>query len=78
MMHGDSPALALRAGSKGYSFATWLRLETVERAPTRAGRALFTLLCRSGGAARGVAAFVRGTAHDSLARVMHERRPQLA
>jgi len=68
MMHGDSPALALRAGSKGYSFATWLRMETVERA----------LLCRSGGAARGVAAFVRGTAHDSLARVMHERRPQLA
>lgn len=47
-------------GGKGYSFMAWLRLEAVERAPHRAGRALFTLLSRSGGVVRGVAAAVRG------------------
>lgn len=47
-------------GGKGYSFMAWLRLEAVERAPHRAGRALFTLLARSGGAVRGVAAAIRG------------------
>ncbi|KAK9836952.1 hypothetical protein WJX81_002248 [Elliptochloris bilobata] len=47
-------------GGKGYSFMAWLRLEAVERAPHRAGRALFSLLCRSGGPVRGVAAAVRG------------------
>ena len=38
----------------------WLRLEAVKRGPHRAGRALFTLLSRSGGAVRGVAAAIRG------------------
>ena len=59
-IHVKIPNSGACTGGKGYSFMAWLRLEAVERAPHRAGRALFTLLCRSGGAVRGVAAAFRG------------------
>ncbi len=56
---------ALSAGSKGYSFATWLRLDSVDDgkdAKSGGGRALYTLLWRSPSeaGARGVAAAFKG------------------
>ena len=50
----------MHAGSKGYSFATWMRLEDVDGQHGTAGRALFTLLHRTDDATKGVAAAVKG------------------
>lgn len=49
------------AGGKGYSFATWLRLEDVDAQAGTAGRALYTLLLRSpDGPTKGVTAAFKG------------------
>ncbi|KAK9905588.1 hypothetical protein WJX75_002584 [Coccomyxa subellipsoidea] len=48
-------------GSKGYSFATWLRLEDADAQPGTAGRALFTLLHKTTEATRGVSAAFKGS-----------------
>lgn len=51
------------AGSKGYSFATWMRLESVDSKSTSAGRSLFTLLHKTSDGTRGVSAAIKGAAH---------------
>ena len=59
-MHGFLIVKRCYSGSKGYSFATWLRLEDADAQPGTAGRALFTLLHKTTEATRGVSAAFKG------------------
>lgn len=49
------------AGGKGFSFATWLRLEDATFQPGTSGRSLFNLIHRSPEEVRGVSAAMKGT-----------------
>ena len=61
-------SVCCRLPTRGYTFATWLRVDDVLLADATAGRSLFTLLWRStsgDNAARGVSAALKGElAHD--------------
>ena len=48
------------AGGKGFSFATWLRLEDATFQPGTAGRSLFNLIHRSTEEVRGLSAAMKG------------------
>ena len=48
------------AGGKGFSFATWLRLEDASFQPGTAGRSLFSLIHRSTEEVRGLSAAMKG------------------
>lgn len=49
------------AGSKGYTFAVWLRLETVQKGLAAGGRSLYSLLVRSrDSSVKGIAAAFKG------------------
>ena len=48
------------AGNKGYTFATWLRLERMVFDPTTAGQSIFCFLSRIQGTAKGMAAALQG------------------
>ena len=47
---------------RGYSFATWLRLEDLKHDPAEAGRAVFALLSRSVDATKGIVVAMKGGA----------------
>ncbi len=45
---------------RGYSFATWLRLEDLKHDPQEAGRAVFALLSRSVESTKGIVVAMKG------------------
>jgi hypothetical protein len=50
----------LRWSSRGYTFATWLRIESPSGEAVPLERTLFSFLHRSSGLARGAAAWIKG------------------
>lgn len=46
--------------TRGYSFATWLRLEDLKHDPAEAGRAVFALLSRSVDSTKGIVVAMKG------------------
>ena len=54
------------AGNKGYTFATWLRLERMVFDPTTAGQSIFCFLSRVQGTAKGMAAALQGLSPQLL------------
>ena len=57
----QSENLACCAGGKGFSFATWLRLEDATCQPGTCGRSLFNLIHRSPEEVRGLSVAMKGT-----------------
>ena len=50
----------MRADSKGYTFAVWLRLEDVGKASAPGGRSLYSLLSTMSEGAKGFSAAFKG------------------
>ncbi len=60
------------AGGKGFSFATWLRLEDATFQPGTCGRSLFNLIHRSPEEVRGLSVAMKGVLSP------HVRNPEQA